>query len=316
MFTPLSQLLSLFDTAGKKYLLIGNETAGVVAGLDLEGRLFAVLGGRVLNRVNPGAILGQSTRDGYLNPGGDGLWPAPEGTAFGYQYSTGKWRVPPGLTSARYRVAHSAARHAVIRAEVDLVNNAGTGVPALFERAVSVDADAAAMTVTVEERIEYLGTRALSRGECLLAPWTLCQFDCGPGCAVVFPEVDSSAIRYLYEPSGAQRARERGLWRTRTDGSQRYQIGLDSRVDWIEFDDPGRGLRVRRDAAAPARGQTYVDIADAPPNAMPSDKGVRYSVYSDPSRFMEIEAAGGCPETLAPGTVLSLVVTTRYTLTE
>ena len=53
-----------------------------------------------MNRVNPDAIAGLSTREAYLNPGGDGLWPAPEGTCFGYQYATGDWRVSPGLSSA------------------------------------------------------------------------------------------------------------------------------------------------------------------------------------------------------------------------
>ncbi len=86
--------------------------AGVIAALDMEGRWFAVLDGEVLNRVNPDAIAGQSTREQYLNPGGDGLWPAPEGTTLGYQYSTGAWRVPPGLCAARYLVTQATARSA------------------------------------------------------------------------------------------------------------------------------------------------------------------------------------------------------------
>ena len=45
------------------------STPGVIVALDLEGRWFAVLDGEVLNRVNPEAIAGQSTRERYLNPG-------------------------------------------------------------------------------------------------------------------------------------------------------------------------------------------------------------------------------------------------------
>jgi len=111
-----------------------------VAGLDLEGRLYAVLEGEILNRVNPAAFTGQSVPDDYLNPGGDGLWPAPEGTVFGYEYASGSWRVPPAITGARYRVAAATAKSATIEAEIDLVNSRQLGVPTIFRRGVGVSA--------------------------------------------------------------------------------------------------------------------------------------------------------------------------------
>ena len=76
-------ILKAFAKAGKKVQLVGDLDAGVIIALDMEGRLFAVLDGEVLNRVNLDAIAGESTRKLYLNPGGDGLWPAPEGTSRG-----------------------------------------------------------------------------------------------------------------------------------------------------------------------------------------------------------------------------------------
>ncbi len=91
-----AKLLSACARAGKRVHRIGSLDAGVIVGLDLEGRWMAVHGGQVLNRANPEAIDGQSTRERYLNPGGDGLWPAPEGTSLGCQYATGAWRVPEG----------------------------------------------------------------------------------------------------------------------------------------------------------------------------------------------------------------------------
>ncbi len=94
-----TQLQNALKKAGKRSHLLGDFRAGVIVALDVEGRWFAVLDGEVLNRVNPEAIAGQSKREQYLNPGGDGLWPAPEGTNLGYEYSTGSWRVPPGLTA-------------------------------------------------------------------------------------------------------------------------------------------------------------------------------------------------------------------------
>jgi hypothetical protein len=96
----------------------------------------------------------------------------------------------------------------------------------------------------------------------------------------------------------------------------RYQIGLDERVEWIEYRDPRRSLRVRRTADALPAGQDYIDIVDAPPTQAPGQRGVRFSVYGDTSGFMEIEAAGGCPARLTPGAVTSVRVTTTYERTE
>ena len=98
----LDKLMDLFAAGRRRHHLVGSSECGVVIGLDLEGRLFGVLNGRVLNRVNEAAFLGVCTRENYLNPGGDGLWPAPEGSELGYEYAIGDWRVPPGLTNARF----------------------------------------------------------------------------------------------------------------------------------------------------------------------------------------------------------------------
>lgn len=62
-------------------------------------------------------------------------------------------------------------------------------------------------------------------------------------------------------------------------------------------------------------GQSHVDIRDAAPNASPSKKGVRYSIYSDTANFMEIEAVGGCPAVIKPGAEMSVAVSTRFSRT-
>lgn len=307
------QMLNAFAKAGKRAHLVGNLDAGVIAGLDMEGRWFAVLGGEVVSRVNPDAIAGQSTREQYLNPGGDGLWPAPEGTSLGYQYSTGAWRVPPGLCAARFLVTQSAERTASILAQVDLVNNQGLGIPTLFQRQIAVVPGKNAVTVRVVESITYIGRSSLRRADCLLAPWSLCQFDCGPGCEVVFPSTRKASVWDLYDqPSDEQRQWNGRLCRTRTDGSQRYQIGIAASVPWIEFHDPRRGLVVRRKAGPLPVGQSYIDIRDTAPDVSPSRKGIRYSVYGDTSNFMEIEAAGGCPAVIRPNTEMSVRIDTRF----
>lgn len=306
------ELVDLFGRGVKRCHVIGSVENGVIAGLDLEGRLFSVLNGEVLNRVNPDAILGITTRSGYLNPGGDGLWPAPEGTCLGYEYSTGKWRVPPGLAGAKFRLVEESLNHGAIEAEVDLINASGLGIPTVFRRDITVKPGKAMLVVRVTESIEYIGSNAFSQRECLLAPWTLCQFDSESGCEVVFPQTHSSAVWDLYDSSSEKRYSKDGFCHTKTDGGMKYQIGIDKTVGWIEFRNPAKNLIVKRSALVLPAEQEYIDIIDAPPDKMPSERRVKFSVYSDPGFFMEIEACGGCPETLLPGCRMAVDVETSY----
>ena len=165
-----TQLVCAFAKAGKQIHWVGNAKAGAIVALDMEGRWFAVLDGEVLNRVNPDAIAGQSTRQQYHVPGGDGLYPASEGTCLGYQYPTGAWRVAPGLCAARFLVNRAAKRSVAILAEVDLVNNRGLGIPTVFQRKITVIPGRNAVTVNVVESITYIGRSPLRRSDCLLAP--------------------------------------------------------------------------------------------------------------------------------------------------
>lgn len=308
-----TRVLKAFSRAGKRVHLVGDLRAGVIIALDLEGRLYTVLDGEVLSRVNPEAIAGQSTQKAYLNPGGDGLWPAPEGTSLGYQYSTGAWRVTPGLRAARYLLTRTGKFSAEVVAEVDLINSQGRGIPTLFKRSVAMTPGRTAVTVRTVESITYIGRAVLRRSDCLLAPWTLCQFDSCPGCEVIFPFRSKVDVWDLYaDSSESQRVRTRLHCRTATNGAMRYQIAIGARVPWIEFRDPRRGLVVRRQAGPLPAGQAYIDIRDAAPQVAPDRRGVRYSVYSDLAGFMEIEAVGGCPAVIQPNTELRLAVTTRF----
>ncbi len=305
-------LTELFKRSSRRYALIGDRNGGVLAGLDLGGRLFAVLDGEVLNRVNSVAFEGQSSAEEFLNPGGDGLWPAPEGTSLGYEYTTGNWRVPPSITGARYRVLEAGTNHAHIRAEIDLINNIGIGLPTIFERDIQIEPKDRELIVKVKESITYVGTATIDSDKFLLAPWSLCQFDSGKGAEVVFPDVAEESLWDLYDSSETERRREDGLWHTRTDAGPRYQVALDSKVDWIEFRYPKNELTVRRTAEPVNEGFEYIDIRDAAPTEQPATEGVRFSVYSDPNGFMEIEAVGGSPNRLKPGCTSAVLVTTTY----
>lgn len=307
------QILEAFDKAKKRVHVVGDLNAGVIIALDMEGRLFTVLDGEILNRVNLDAIRGESTQNQYLNPGGDGLWPAPEGTSLGYQYSTGEWRVTPGLRGVRYHVDQVLGQEATILGEVDLINSQGIGIPTIFKRRIEMERDKNSVNVNVMESITYIGRTSLLRSNCLLAPWTLCQFDCGPGCEVVFPCAEESYVWDLYEESSTtERILNKGLCRTATNGSQHYQIAMGVKVPWIEFHNSRFGLVVRREAGSLPTDQSYIDISDVGPDVLPSTKGARYSVYSDRANFMEIEAVGGCPDVILPNTEMSIEVNTRF----
>lgn len=310
----IQELVNLFEKGQRRYLLLGDTRAGALIGLDLEGRIYAVLDGEVINRVYPDAILKQSHADQYYNPGGDGFWPAPEGSLYGYFYATGQWRVPPALSSARYRTLSQGQDHATVRAELDLINNAGRGLPVAFEREVSVSGINQGMRLVAQDTIQYLGPEPLAEQTVKLAPWTLAQFDTSPGMEVVFPAVPDASISDFYEPSDALREKEGNLWHVRTEGGQRFQLGLAPDVDWIELRIPKRKLCIRRTAPPIAASLHYTDIADRPPTEAPSDFAVRYSIYNDASDFMEIEAAGPSVSVLTPGLALAHVVITDYRL--
>lgn len=306
-----NELIDLMLQSHRRVHVIGTPENGVIAALDLEGRLFTVVNGRILNKVVPSAIVNRSNRNAYQNPGGDALWPAPEGTCLGYEYGSGEWRVPPAITGAVWEVVEQAENKAVIRAEIDLVNNQQLGIPCEFERHIEIEQHENSLTQHVTELIRYIGDRTLEKGEFSLAPWSLCQFDSGQGRKVIMPPPLAGDIRDMYDSSLSQRGISGDKYVVDTHTDFRFQLGLSEKISWIEFIS-GNDFHVKRYGGNLPPGQRYIDIADAPPEQFPSDDGVKLSIYCDPSGFMEIEACGGCPDTLSPGTELSVKITTEY----
>ncbi len=304
-------LIDLMKQAYRRTHVVGSPENGIICGLDLEGRLFVVMNGRVLNRVVPEAILNRSNKSGFLNPGGDTLWPTPEGTCFGYEYASGNWRVPPAITGAVWEIVESDGNSAIMRAEIDLVNSRQLGIPCEFERHIRLEFSDGKLIQNVKEVIRYIGVKTLQTGEFLLAPWSLCQFDSGSEGKVIMPPPGPDHIWDLYDSSESQRGLNGEVYEVRTDTPERFQIALGDNVPWIEYicDD----FRVKRFAESLPDGQRYIDIVDAAPDQMPSDKGVKLSAYCDPSGFMEIEACGGCSRSLCNGDELSVNITTEFT---
>ncbi len=309
----IDELIATFNKASKRIHYVGTKEAGVLAALDMEGRLFAVLNGEVLNRVNPDAVYGNSFGEVYHNPGGDGLWPAPEGTDRGFQYSTGKWRVPAGIRSARYFVRDENDEGCTIFSEIDLVNNKGIGVPMLFERRITVNGARNFLELNIVERFKYLGNKVLMSSGTIIAPWSLSQFDCSDGCKVVFPNDNNESVWDLYDDTIVPEISVAdSLFHVPVNGNKRFQIGIGENVPWIEFQNPHKKLVIRRSAGKLPEHHNYIDIRDASPLETPYKRGVKYSVYCDPNGFMEIEAAGGCPEIIHANLEMSVSVKTIF----
>lgn len=306
-------VIKAFEERGKRIHLVGDYSFGILVALDLEGRLYSIIDGEVINRVNLEAIYNDSYGGRYFNPGGDGLWPAPEGTSLGYNYSSGKWQVPSGVRSARYNLEEVTENSVVITAEIDLVNNKGLGIPTVFRRRITLNRTDSSFVLLVKESITYVGLSSLSNSQCLLAPWTLSQFDYGSGCEVIFPGQGNNLAWDLYDEPGVDKIRLEGdCYHIPTEGLLRFQIGLGAEVPWIQYIDHSRNLKVKRSSESIGNRGNYIDISDQPLEVPPDKKGVRYSIYNDSNGFMELEAVGLCPEILFPGTELSVLVSTEF----
>lgn len=307
------QLINILTKSLRRYHLIGTAEYGVIAALGLEGRLFAVVDNKVINRVVPSAIFNRSTKYNFQNPGGDALWPAPEGTIFGYEYSTGDWRVPPSITGAVWEVISQSKDHAVIKAEIDLINNKRIGIPCEFERHISIQTFNKGLIQNVTEIIRYIGKEVVDNNDFLLAPWSLCQFNSGGSGVVTIPVSNEDNIWDMYDSSEIQRSIVGNKMIVNSETSKRFQLAMDENVEWIKYELGGK-FSVTRYVTKLPLDQRYIDIADTSPSLAPSSRGVKLSVYCDPAGFMEMEGCGGSPDKLEPGIEIKVDIITEFSL--
>ncbi|MBR2720409.1 MAG: hypothetical protein IKB74_03645, partial [Lentisphaeria bacterium] len=92
------------------------------------------------------------------------------------------------------------------------------------------------------------------------------------------------------------------------DPVNRIQLALPEKSSFVELLMPEKNLQITRTVSPLAEALLPVDIADYPPDADPGE-AVRYSIYNDPSGFMELETVGGCTKGLVPGAVLGVNMT-------
>ena len=306
----IEKLFSICKENGRRPIMISSGNSAVVAALSMEGRLFYAHAGEMTSLFRKEAAENISnSKNGFFNPGGDGLWPAPEGTRFGYEYSTGSWRVPAAMSGAQYEVIEQTADSFTIAAEIDLVNNQLLGIPCRFIRQSKVRETADGTTVIEQyDAIEYIGSRELNRSEFLLAPWSLSQFFVDDKTVASFGTVPGG-VRDLYAPSKDLLTVKGDVTEMVHDKVNRIQLALPEASKFVQLYMPDKNLIVTRSAAPLPEDQEAVDIADAAPDADPAG-AVRFSIYNDPSGFMELEAVGGCvKEKLVPGMVLGVNIT-------
>lgn len=309
------ELIALLNKCHRRSHVIGNLENGVIAALDLEGRLFTIINGQIINRVLASAIEKRSNKTAFQNPGGDVLWPAPEGTTLGYEYTTENWRVPPSITGSVWEVISKTENSSVIKAEIDLINNQQIGIPCEFERHIKIEPQTNALIQNITEIIRYIGKETIDNKKFLLTPWSLCQFDSGDYGKVIIPASNKNDIWDMYDSSENQQTFQDDQLIVNTKTSKRFQLALSEHVQWIEYIAEGK-FRVKRCVLNSFPEYRYIDIADVSPDKAPSPKGVKLSVYCDPSNFVEIEGCGKCPDKLTPGIEISVNIVTEYVVTE
>ncbi|MBE6359530.1 MAG: hypothetical protein E7057_09845 [Lentisphaerae bacterium] len=302
------QLIDICRKNGRRPITISSGNAVVTATLGMEGRLFLSHNGELTSLFRPEAAEKISTsKTGYFNPGGDGFWPAPEGTRFGYEYSSGSWRVPAAVVSAQYDIVSLSSDSFEIAAEIDLINNQQLGIPCRFTRKASVREVDGATVVEQYDAIEYIGCCELAAGTFSIAPWSLSQFVVNGQTIARFGD-PGTPVRDLYMPSKELLASDGKVVTMKHDNVNRIQLALPEKSGFVELLLPDRNLQITRTSAPLADGLLPVDIADFPPDADPGEP-VRFSIYNDPSGFMELETVGGCTADLLPGTILGVNMT-------
>ena len=302
------KLFEICQKNGRRPVRISAGNAAVTAVLGMEGRLFLTHNNELISLFRPEAAEKISTAaTGYFNPGGDGFWPAPEGTKFGYEYATGSWKVPAAIVSAQYDIVELKSDSLTIAAEIELINNQQLGIPCRFIRQVSVKEVDSTTVVEQCDTIEYTGCCELAPGTFSIAPWSLSQFVVDDKTIARFGD-PGEAVRDLYMPSRELLDSDGKIVTMKHDKVNRIQLALPEKSGFVELLMPEKNLQVTRTSAPLADGLLPVDIADYPPDADPATP-VRFSIYNDPSGFMELETVGGCPAELVPGSKLTVNMT-------
>ena len=294
--------------AGFEPVVLGDEERGVVVLASGEGRVFTVLDGTVVSRVVEDSLEAPPTGQG-VSVGGDVLWIGPEGTCCGYFYPEGDWRIPAALCGTRYRVGEVARDMLRMQTgELDFKNGEGRHVEVSLGREIRIVDIEDGVGYETTETVEILGQEMFARDDVRLVPWTLSQYDATDASVVTYDAPADDRWTDVYSPAGGALWSDGERATLKVDGRRRFQVILAPPADTIALhrDD----LVVSRTFLSACDGDA-IDIRDVDPRH--PQEGLfpaRMSIFNSDEGFLELEAAGTCPETLAPGTTLTMCVRT------
>jgi len=294
--------------AGFEPVVLGEEDCGVVVLTSGEGRIFTVLEGKVVSRVVEGALHAPSPGKD-ISAGGDVLWIGPEGTRHGYFYSGGDWRIPAGLCGTRYRVEGVSRDMLRMKtAELDFKNCQGRRVELTLAREIRMVPGEEGVGYETTEIVELRGQDVFARDPVRLAPWTLSQYDATDASVVTYRVPPDDRWCDVYNPVADALTVDSGRATLKVNGRRRFQVILAPPADEIAL--LREGLVVTRTFLDASDGDA-IDIRDLDPGgAQDNPFPARMSVFNSDEGFLELEAAGTCPETLAPGTTLTMRIRT------
>lgn len=273
----------------------------------LQGRIFCALGGELMHRLDL-ERLAKPVAGEFNNLGGNSLWPAPEGGAMAFNYLPGseQWLVQPGIAEAPCRVVARSARDTIIEKAIVLRNRKGASCRMRFARRVG---PGSVPGVPTPERLAALGLRAvgyesvdtlepqvaITRGELLLAAWSLEQFPGGEG-VTAFAKAERPETAINYEFYGMPEKKPD----YRTDhfllplgGPVKFQIGVSCAANpgLLGALDRARGLLILRHTEK--QPGLYFNIADNDQPKGEFSAADLYSVFNGgPLGFFELETIG------------------------
>ena len=95
-------LLKTLLRADPELVRVPSGDGSVLVSPRLGGRIFCSLDDELLHRLNPDS-LAAAPAETFDNPGGNFLWPAPEGGPFGFNYPRGaEWTVQEDMRESSY----------------------------------------------------------------------------------------------------------------------------------------------------------------------------------------------------------------------
>lgn len=282
--------------------LAASPQAALLVCPTLQGRIFASVGGELVHRFAPEGWPERARQGEFVNLGGNGLWPAPEGGAYAFNYNaSGEWYVPLAIGREPAQVSECAADRAILRKEVELTNRRGERIAFTLRREIRLcpepaDLPAGLIGLSYECRDSFELHGQYNAERVLLAPWSLEQF---PATAdtVIFglARTPAAALNFDYYPDSDPHADfvERSFCFPLA-GRGKFQFGLKAAHDpeLIGALDATRGLLIVRQAE-PAKGR-YFNIADNDQPAGPWSAADRYSIFYSGSLagFYELETIG------------------------